>query len=471
MSIRWRWALSLGLVAAVAVGLTTWAATLSAAQELRGAVNADLQRQAAHLQEDAEELADEPPGREGDAGSHGDPESHGGDPHDDSHSLMVDPGFFLQVFDQDGAVVLRTGPDDVTFPVEPADLARLSGTGGSMIRDVQVGDVTYRMITARLEHAPAGVPSAAGFQIARDMSRVNANVAGFTRRMLPIGLVGILLVGLTGWVLASRAARPITDLTEAAEQIAAAESLDAGVELDRSAPGEIGRLAAAFASMLSSLSASRREQQRLVSDAGHEFRTPITALKTNLETLLRQDRSLSGSQRLEITEAALTQSDQLGDLATELVDLATDVHHHDEDLTEIDLGELAADVAHRFRGVGGKEVVVSGKGAVLRGRRSQLERALGNLVDNAVKWSSARVEISVEGGTVVVIDDGPGVPEADLPYVFRRFYRSRLAKGTPGSGLGMAIVEHLVAAHGGTVFARNRAGSGAEVGFNLPVQR
>jgi len=426
--------------------------------------SSDLQEEAAHLHEEAG-VADELSSSDGDTESHGDEDPHGGwDPH------IVDPGNFLQVFDRVGAVLLRTGPQDVMLPIEPTDLEVLNGDSGSVIRDVQVEGVTYRMITSRLEHPLPGFASVAGFQIARDMSRVNANLAGFTRRMVPIGIVGILLVGLTGWVLASRAVRPVTDLTEAAEQVAATERLDAGLKLDRSAPGEIGRLAAAFASMLSSLSASRREQQRLVSDAGHEFRTPITALKTNLETLLRQDRSLSDAQRNEIAEAALTQSDQLGDLATELVDLATDVHHHDEDLTEIDLGELAADVAQRFRGVGDREVVVSGEGAALRGRRSQLERALGNLVDNAVKWSSARVEIDVEGGTVTVIDDGPGIPESDLPNIFRRFYRSRQARPTPGSGLGLAIVEHLVTAHGGTVFARNRAGGGAEVGFNLQVK-
>jgi len=472
MSIRWRWALSLGLVAAVAVGLTTWAATLSAAQQLRGAVNADLREEAAHLHEEAAHLHEEAGEFADVSGSAGDDTGAHDDwgPHGDWESMLVAPDTFLQVFDRDGAIVLRTGPEDVTFPVEPADLA-VADRGGSAIRDVRVDDVPYRMLTGRLRDPPPEIPSAAGFQIARDMSRVNANVAGFTRRMLPIGIVGILLVGLTGWVLASRAVRPITDLTDAAEQIAATERLEAGVELDRSAPGEIGRLAAAFASMLSSLSASRQEQQRLVSDAGHEFRTPITALKTNLETLLRQDRSLSGSQRLAIAEAALTQSDQLGALATELVDLATDVHHHDEELTEIDLGELAADVAQRFRGVDHKAVVVSGEGAVPRGRRSQLERALGNLVDNAVKWSAARVEISVEGGTVVVIDDGPGIPEGDIPHIFRRFYRSRQARGTPGSGLGLAIVEHLVTAHGGTVFARNQPDGGAAIGFRLPVER
>ena len=130
--------------------------------------------------------------------------------------------------------------------------------------------------------------------------------------------------------------------------------------------------------MVASLAASRREQQRLVADAGHEFRTPITALKTNLETLLRQDRGLSDAQRRELLEAALTQSNQLAGLATELVDLATDVQHHDEDLTNIYLNELASDVALRFRRMGAKEVEVSGEGSSVRGRRSQLERALGN---------------------------------------------------------------------------------------------
>lgn len=237
------------------------------------------------------------------------------------------------------------------------------------------------------------------------------------------------------------------------------------------APAEIGRLAGAFSSKVASLAASRREQQRLVADAGHEFRTPITALKTNLETLLRQDRGLSDAQRRELLEAALTQSNQLAGLATELVDLATDVQHHDEDLTNIYLNELASDVALRFRRMGAKEVEVSGEGSSVRGRRSQLERALGNLVENAVKWAATTVEINLEGGRVTVSDDGAGIPDDDLPHIFLRFYRSRQAHSTPGSGLGLAIVEHLITAHGGTVFGRNRAGGDAEVGFSLPVER
>lgn len=456
MSLRWRWALSLGLVAALAIGLTAWAATLSAERQLRGELDADLRQRAAQVNQGAGILATlggiQPDGRRS------------------GRSRVVDLDAVLQVFDLKGAVVFRVGPEDEKLPIEDADYAVLKGTARSVIRNVRVGRHTFRMLTTRLENPWEKHKTAAAFQIARDLSVVNANLAGFTRRMVPIGVVGILLVGLTGWILASRAVRPVTELTEAAEQIASTERLDAGGKLNRAAPGEIGRLAAAFSAMVSALASSRREQQRLVSDAGHEFRTPITALKTNLEILLRRGDELSDRRRRRLLEAALAESNQLADLATELVDLSTDVHRSDEERDRIEIKELAADVAHRFRRLSGKEVVVTGEGMWVSGRRSQLERALNNLVDNAVKWASERVEIRLDGGRVTVIDDGPGISPEDLPHIFDRFYRSIDARSTPGSGLGLAIVQHLVVAHGGTVFARNRPDGGAAVGFSLPVE-
>ena len=455
MSLRWRWALSLGMVAALAIGLTAWAATLSAERQLRGALDADLRYRAEQVNQGAEALAalrtTQQEGRPS------------------RRSRIVDLDAALQVIDQQGAVVLRVGLKDETLPVEDADWAVLKGMAESVIRDVRIGHHTYRMITARLRRPLLESNTGAVFQIARDTSVVNANLAGFTRRMVPIGAVGILLAGITGWLLASRAVRPITELTEAAEQIAATERLDAGRTLNRSAPGEIGRLATAFSSMVSALVASRRKQQQLVSDAGHEFRTPITALKTNLEVLLRQGSDLSDPKRRQLVEAALAESNQLADLAIELVDLSTDGGPDQEDFDEVDTEDLAADVARRFRRLGDKELVVTGGGAVVRGRRSQLERVLGNLVANAVRWTSTRVEIRLEGGRVTVLDDGPGISPDDLPHVFDRFYRSADARSMPGAGLGLAIVQHLVVSHGGEVFAANRPEGGAAVGFSLPV--
>jgi two-component system sensor histidine kinase MprB len=98
-----------------------------------------------------------------------------------------------------------------------------------------------------------------------------------------------------------------------------------------------------------------------------------------------------------------------------------------------------------------------------------LDRALGNLLDNAAKWSPAdeQVEVSVQNGEVVVRDHGPGIDEEDLPYVFDRFYRAPSARGMPGSGLGLAIVRQVAQAHGGTVVAERAEDGGTIMRFRL----
>ncbi len=451
MSLRWRWALGLGVVAALAIGLITLAAVISTERQLSGTLDTDLQHRASELSRWTGSL---------DTRNRG--ERVRGLPR------IVDFDAVLQAFNRDGSVQLRIGREGSPLPVEEVDLAILADDGPRLIRDIVVGDHRYRMITMSIRlRTPEGA-APLGFQIALDRSSVDANLAALTSRLILIGIVGVLLVGFTGWVLASRAVRPIADLTDKAEHIASTERLDTVGKLDIEAPGEIGRLSGAFSSMLNALATSKREQQRLVSDAGHEFRTPVTALRTNLEILRRQGDRISEKQRRELIEDALFESNQLADLAAELVDLASDVHHTDEPLTEIDLRSLGAEVADRFRHLSAKTVTVSGAGATIIGRRSQIERAVGNLADNAVKWADTKVEIELDGNTVAVRDDGPGIPEEDLPHIFRRFYRSEGARTTPGSGLGLAIVEQLVEAHSGRVFACNLPGGGAEVGFTLP---
>ena len=452
MSLRWRWALGLGVVAAVAIGLITIAAVVSAERQLRGAVDSDLRQRASEL-----------------ARLSGAQRIEGRVQRARLLPRIVDLDAVVQALDEDGAVLLRIGPEGVIPPVEAADLGVLAEAGRSLVRDVEIAGVTFRMITFSVQLPTDDGPSAVAFQIATDRSRVDANLAELTRRLVTIGVLGVLLVGFTGWLLASRAVRPITDLTDAAERIASSERIDAGGRLDMSAPGEIGRLARAFSSMLASLRKSREEQQRLVTDAGHEFRTPITSLTTNLEILRRQGDRLSRDQSHDLIEAALAESRQLAGLAAELVDLSTDAHHTDEPTVPVDMRRLADEVADRFRQLSDREITVSGVGATVRGRRSQLERALGNLVDNAAKWAGSAVEIVLDGTSVTVVDDGPGIPEEAIAHIFDRFYRSSDVRSSPGTGLGLSIVEHLIVAHGGKVTARNGPGGGAEVGFTLPV--
>jgi two-component system sensor histidine kinase MprB len=103
--------------------------------------------------------------------------------------------------------------------------------------------------------------------------------------------------------------------------------------------------------------------------------------------------------------------------------------------------------------------------SVVQGVPATIERAVGNLLDNAAKWSppGGAVEVSVKGGSVTVRDHGPGIDEEDLPYVFDRFYRARSARGLPGSGLGLAIVRQVADSHGGSVVAERADGGGTRM--------
>jgi two-component system sensor histidine kinase MprB len=260
---------------------------------------------------------------------------------------------------------------------------------------------------------------------------------------------------------------PIEDLTAAAETIARTQDLAAPVPA--AGPDEVGRLATAFATMIDALRRSRQQQQSLVSDAGHELRTPLTGLRTNIEVLRRRPE-LTPEARHEVVEAALVEVEELGDLVTELVDLATDAAQSPEAKVRATLHELARPVVDRYARALGRTILLAGEGSPVAVRPTQFDRALGNLLDNAAKWSppGTVVEVEVSGTSLAVRDHGPGIHRDDLPRVFDRFYRGEAARTTPGSGLGLAIVKQAVEANAGQVFARNRPAGGAEVGFVLP---
>jgi len=249
---------------------------------------------------------------------------------------------------------------------------------------------------------------------------------------------------------AGRVLRPVGRLTETVEHISATGDLTAAIQT----PGqdEISRLGRAFAAMTAALDESVGAQRRLVSDASHELRTPLTSLTTNLELLAEKPDDPNAAA---LVAAALAEAGELRVLINDLVDLARDARDsfHVEDV-RLDLlaGRVAARAADRVPGL---RYELDSRPTLVRGDPDALERAIGNLVDNALKWSQpdGRIRISAAAGTVEVSDDGPGVPVEDLPYIFDRFYRSAEARARPGSGLGLAIVRRIADMHGGTVEA------------------
>jgi signal transduction histidine kinase len=204
--------------------------------------------------------------------------------------------------------------------------------------------------------------------------------------------------------------------------------------------------------MMAALDESVTAQRRLVGDASHELRTPLTSLITNLELIAEQPDDACAPA---LAAAALAEAGELRVLINDLVELARDGREefHVEDV-RLDL--VAERVASRAVGrAPGPRYEVDCRPTLVRGDPDALERAIGNLVDNALKWSppGGTVRISAAGGTVEVSDEGPGIPPDDLPYIFDRFYRSAAARALPGSGLGLAIVLRIARMHDGTVEA------------------
>ncbi|MGI8822558.1 MAG: ATP-binding protein [Acidimicrobiia bacterium] len=367
---------------------------------------------------------------------------------------------YLQAITADGVTV---APSDQTLelPVTDDDLAIATGEGRGAVRTVQTEAGPMRLLTAHVSNG--------AIQVARSMDEFDRTMRGITVRLLVVGLGGVITAGLLGLWVTRRALRPVDELTRTVEHVTATKDLDTAIAVDRT--DEVGRLAAGFNQMMHSLRRSRTEQEQLVRDAGHELRTPLTALRTNVEMLARTDGHMT-EDRQRLIDAATREIEELSTLVSELVTLASDPDVGAEPMAPVDLEDISSEVVARFGRRTEHRIVLDSRPSMVNGRAAALERAISNLVDNAVKWSppEATVRVSVGDGVVAVSDAGPGIRDEDKARVFDRFYRSVEARTTPGSGLGLAIVAKVVEQHGGTVFVGDAAEGGATVGFRLPAE-
>jgi len=363
-----------------------------------------------------------------------------------------------QFIDASGSI-LAFGESGLLLPVDEADLALAVESGSDLLRDIDIDGVHYRMLT---RHMSPGL----AIQVARDVTGTDEILAGLRLRLLLLSLGGAAIAAAMGWLISNRSLRPVGELTNAAEHVAATRDLDARIDVVRD--DELGRLAASFNSMLAALEEARLSQQRLVADASHELRTPLTSLRTNIELLQRG--AVEGAERVELLADVNSETVELTNLVAELVDLAT-IGRHEEPRVELDLAELVAQATDRLRRRTDLEVSTELEATLIEGRRNGLLRAISNLLENAAKWGSEgeRIDVSLQGRTLTVRDHGPGIPQDDLERVFERFYRSPEARALPGSGLGLSIVAAVADDHGGEVFARNAPDGGAMVGLTLPI--
>ena len=324
----------------------------------------------------------------------------------------------------------------------------------SAARTIHVDGHPYRVVVV-------AVPGGGAIQIARSLDATQHALASIRNLALAVGVAVIALAALAGWVIARRTTRPVLRLTDAAEAVGATGQLE--IPVPPGGKDEVGRLARAFGSMLDALNRSRTQQQRLVQDAGHELRTPLTSLRANVDTL-RLHPDLAGPARQHLLDDLDSELRELSGLVDELVALAVD-RYDDEPERTVAVDELAARAAERAERRTGRSISVDAEPAAAVARPGQLQRAITNLLDNAAKFSpdDTPIELVVRAGRLEVRDHGPGIPPADLPYVFDRFYRAVDVRSLPGSGLGLAIVREAARAAGGDARVANDPAGGAVV--------
>ncbi len=459
MTLKWQIALALAVIALFVGTAAATGSYVTTARRLDASVEESLRSTVAALPEAGDGRG--PDGGHGPGGS-GDTDGKGRDGSDCPQAGALEPASAAQLVSATGEVTtcIAGAP---RLPTTTAD--RSVPYGQHRLTTVSSGGKTYRVLTTSW-------PGGGVIQVGRDLDESQRVLSSLRLELAGLTLAGVAVALALGWLLARRITRPIVRLRDTAESIATTQDL--GTEIPSGGSGEVGSLAASFTAMVRALRLSRDQQQRLVDDASHEMRTPLTSLTTNVEHLHHVER-IPASERTEMLDAVQADVGELTHLLTEMVELATDRSGEDEAVEPLDLGALARQVAARAERRTGRAVTVHAARRpddapnLVAARPQMVERAVSNLVDNALKYSpdGAPVEITVEGPRLEVHDHGRGIAPADRPLVWDRFYRAVEARTQPGSGLGLAIVRQIVERHHGTVWIRSDPGGGAVVGFQL----
>jgi signal transduction histidine kinase len=285
------------------------------------------------------------------------------------------------------------------------------------------------------------------------------------------GAVAMALALLLGTFLATELSAPLKRLIYAAERIAQG---DLAHRVSVRSRDEIGKLAQAFNRMAEALQRSEAARRQLLADLAHELRTPLSVIRGNLEALLDGAFPLTPESLTPVYEETL----HLGELVEDLRTLTlAETGHLPLEKERVELGELVEGVVEAVRPLSAEEGVEiktecePGLWVLVDPRR--IRQVLGNLLSNAIRYSPPGSTITVsafrQGGEiwVSVQDQGPGIPEEDLPHIFERFYKADKSRAEGGTGLGLAIAKEIVQAHGGRIWAENRGG--ARFTFALPA--
>ena len=372
------------------------------------------------------------------------------------------PSGLVQAVNLNGTIIRPSNP---RLPVPGAVRAIGQHRSGSLFYDARVRGTHYEI------YAAWDGPDQHVDQVALPLTEADSVLSGL---LLPYGLLiggGIVLAALLGLLISRSALRPIERFVARTERVT--RELEHPGKLEETDAVELRRLAASFNQTLEALERSIESQRQLIADASHELRTPIAALRSNIQIFLDADRLPLG-EREELQQSILAELDELTQIVADVLELARGSAPSVR-VEPVELDTLTREaVARAGRRAPELRFELDLEPTVVEGVSERIARAVTNVVDNARKWSAADglIEVRLHGGTLTVRDHGPGFADKDIAHVFDRFYRAEQARRMPGSGLGLAIVKQAAEAHGGTATVANAPDGGAvvSVSFGAPAR-
>jgi two-component system, OmpR family, sensor histidine kinase MprB len=387
---------------------------------------------------------------------HGHVPDHWIPPHSAGFGVLT----YSQVITAHGGVWAPGGDVGLLTPSTQA-IAVAAGHGSAFYSTTRVNGIQSMVLTAPIAPGLA-------MQVAEPLTSTNREVATVGTTLAALSAVGVLVAALLGWAVARTGLAPVARLASVAEEVTLTGDPGRRVEVGRR--DELGRLAMSFNAMLGALQRSLDAQRRLVSDASHELRTPLASMRVNVD-LLADNPGLPAAERQEVLGRVVDQVAELSRLVASVTDLARG-EPPAADSAPFRLDQVAADALDAARRDWPKTDFIADLGpCTVDGSPERLRVAVKNLLDNAAKFGPPEgpIEASLADGVLTIRDHGTGINDADLPFVFDRFYRAPSSRSAPGSGLGLAVVREIAHGHGGTITAERAPDGGTVMRLTLPT--
>jgi two-component system OmpR family sensor kinase len=387
---------------------------------------------------------------------------------------------FVEITVFNPSQVYSSGRVNNADPILPASLLQSAPFDRGNIVNARAQDGPLMRVYVRQLASPTG--SAGYLVVGKSLSGIESQLSGLRLFLVAGGLLTLLAAGAASWWLAGRALRPLDAMANTAEDIGRTQDLSRRlpeVALD----DEVGRLQRSFNQMLRQLEDAYHRlqsalvaQRRFVADASHELRTPLTTIRGNVGLLLKRD-DITSEDRVAALNDIAGESERMSRMVQDLLTLArADAGYHLEK-GPIDLLPIVQEVSRQAQTLEPSRRIelLDGVPSPLLGNADAIKQLLWILIDNAFKHTHAggRIQVRLDNGQraarLVVLDDGPGIPQEDLERVFERFFQSDASRSGEGTGLGLAIARWIAKEHGGQVSAANNPQGGAAFTVVLPT--